>query len=212
MNGAFLTLGLTGLWVAVSAAQQNREPEAAPAPRHARSGAANEAPQRWFHLTDKSKFKLDPTYAPQDNAFAMQDRSGRKGIYLSPSVEAWVNGHGYWRPFVVEFDVDPSVRSDLGVHGRWGGEIFVPASSFDKLRLRRVVPLDAHAREVFGDHGWVEEWEGKTFDTGERIPQRRGPPTLRGYRYEGPDVRDMSREQIARHKRRLRAFVKARSR
>jgi hypothetical protein len=41
-------------------------------------------------------------------------------------VERWLNGYGYWRPFVVEVAVDPSVRKDPGVHGRYGGELFIP--------------------------------------------------------------------------------------
>lgn len=45
------------------------------------------------------------------------DRSGRPGIYIATDVEGWLNGHGYWRPFVVEFEVDD------------GGEMFIPAVS-----------------------------------------------------------------------------------
>ena len=175
-------------------------------------GSANEATQRWFHLTDRAKFKLSATYKPRDNSLSIVDRSGRQGVYLARELEPWLNGHGYWRPFVVEFEVDPSVKLDPGVHGRWGGELFVPASSFGKLRVRRVIPLDAYAREVFGDHGWVEGWEGRAFDTGESISAHRGPPAMRGYHYDGPDVRDMGVEEVSRHKRRLRAFVKARYR
>jgi hypothetical protein len=89
-------------------------------------------------LTDRAKFKLNPKFAPADNAVAIEDRSGVPGIYLGTDVEKWVNGFGYWRPFVVEFKVDPSVLKDPGVHGRYGGEMFVPATSFDKLSIVRV--------------------------------------------------------------------------
>ena len=164
--------------------------------------------ERWYHLTDNAKFELDPDYTPQDNAVAIEDRSGRAGIYLAPDVETWVHAHNYWRPYVVELAVDPSVKSDPGVHGRWGGEMFVPASAFDKLRVLRVIPLDAHAREVFEDYGWVEEWEGQAFDTGELLPRTRGR-RLPGYRYEGPDVRDMPPKEAREHKLRLRSFMKA---
>ena len=197
MNGRTLTLGIVaGLAVAGLA--------------RSASGSGN-ATERWYHLTDRAKFKLDPRHAPADNTISIEDRSGRPGIYLAPTdgVEAWVNGKGYWRPFLVEIEVDPSVFADPGVHGRWGGERFIPAASFGKLRVARVIPLDAFAREQYGDYGWIETYAGTTFDTGAPIPAGYGS-RLRGYRYEGPDVRAMTPEQIREHKRRLRAFVKMR--
>lgn len=158
-------------------------------------GRTNESVVR-YHLTDNPRFALDPTYCPQDNALSIADRSGRCGLYVAPSVEPWVNGHGYWRPFVVEFRMDPAVEGDPGVHGRWGRELFVPAASFHRLELLRVIPLDAHAREIYGEHGWIEERLGREFDTGRKIAQRSlGEPWSRpfpnGYRYPGPDVRWM---------------------
>ena len=194
MNGSTLTLGLVAGLAAAGALS----------PRGSRAEG-----ERWFHLTDKGKFKLDPKHAPADNSLSIADRSGRPGIYLAPAdkVEHWLNGSHYWRPFVVEFDVDPSVFSDPGVHGRWGGERFIPAASFGKLSVRRVIPLDAFSREHFGDAGWIEEWEGRSFDAGEPLPPGYGR-RFKGYHYDGPDVRDMPKEQISRHKRRLRAFRK----
>lgn len=124
------------------------------APRRALE-EADDQPNLWYHLTDRARFRLDPRFAPEDNAIAIVDRSGRPGIYIGQDVERWVNGYNYWRPFVVEFDVDPSVVEDPGVHGRYGGEMFVPATSFDKLTILRVIPIDAHAREVFGEAGWI---------------------------------------------------------
>jgi hypothetical protein len=196
MNGSTLTIGLVGALALAGLA---------------RRGSRN-APERWYHLTDRAAFALDPRYAPEDNALAIEDRSGRPGIYIAPAnkVEAWVNGHGYWRPFVVEIEVDPSVLSDPGVHGRWGGERFIPAASFGKLRVARVIPLDAFAREQYGDYGWIEDTLGTTFDTHAPISSGHGS-RLRGYRYEGPDVRAMSPQQIQDHKRRLRAFLKTRN-
>ncbi len=164
----------------------------------------------WYHLTDRAKFKLDPKFAPADNAVAIEDRSGKPGIYLGQSVEKWVNGFGYWRPFVVEFSVDPSVVNDPGVHGRYGGEMFVPASSFGKLKIQRVIPIDAYARETYGDYGWIEDSLGIAFDTGEPIPKQGTPEwveakkKLKGYRYPGPDVRSMPGEMASRLKKQLR--------
>jgi hypothetical protein len=157
----------------------------------------------WYHLTDRAKFKLDPKFAPADNAVALEDRSGRPGIYLAPDVEKWVNGHGYWRPFVVEFHVDPSVLNAPGVHGRWGGEMFVPSSLFDKITLQRIIPIDAYCREQFGEYGWIETAIGQEFDTGNPITETHGYP-FRGYKYKGQDVRDMSSAETLRLKQQLR--------
>ena len=168
------------------------------------------ASSTWYHLTERAKFKLDPKFAPADNAVAIEDRSGRPGIYLGSDVERWVNGFGYWRPFVVEFKVDPSVVNDPGVHGRYGGEMFVPAESFGKLTIQRVIPIDAYAREQYGEPGWIEDALGIEFDTGQPIPQRGQPgyaeayKKYKGYHYPGPDVRVMPSTEVARLKKQLR--------
>jgi hypothetical protein len=170
----------------------------------------------WYHLTDRAKFKLDPKFTPADNAVAIEDRSGKPGIYLGQSVEKWVNGFGYWRPFVVEIRVDPSVTNDPGVHGRYGGEMFVPATSFDKLTIQRVIPIDAYAREEFGGPGWIESEVGVEFDTGEPIPEPGHPgyaeamKKFKGYHYPGPDVRVMPAAEVARLKKQLHQVKRSR--
>jgi len=169
--------------------------------RASTSASSSTTPPLWYHLTSRSKFKLDPTFTPEDNAFAIEDRSGQPGIYLAHDVEPWLNGYGYWRPFVVELQVDPSVATDPGVHGRYGKEMFVPAASFGKLRILRVIPLDAYAREVYGEPGWIEDSLGVEFDTGQ--PIARGQK-YRGYRYPGQDVRQMPAADVERLKRQLR--------
>jgi len=177
---------------------------------------STQEPEVWYHLTDRARFRLDPKYEPEDNSLSIEDRSGQPGIYLGKSVERWVNGYGYWRPFVVEFEVDPTLKDDPGNVGRWGGEIFVPAESFHRLRIKRVIPIDAWARETYGDFGWVEAWKGQEFDTGNPIELAKvgfssrpiNPP--KNYRYTGPDVREMSRAEVARHKKDMRAFRKFR--
>lgn len=170
-----------------------------PNPTIVDAGAEEETSSTWYHLTGRSKFTLDPKFTPADNALAIEDRSGRPGIYLGRSVETWVNGFGYWRPFVVEIKVDPSVTSEPGVRGRWGDEMFVPASSFDKLTIQRVIPLDAYAREEFGEPGWIESSLGVEFDTGDPVQKK-----YKGYRYPGPDVRAMPSADVARLKTQLR--------
>jgi len=155
----------------------------------------------WYHLTDNEKFKLDPTFAPEDNSIAIEDRSGRPGIYITADVEKWVNGHGYWRPFVVEFKVDPSVKDAPGVHGRWGGEMFVPASAYEKLDILRVIPIDAYAREQFSMYGWIEGELKEEFDTGKQITNQHA--RFPNYKYDGPDVRSMPSAEVTRLKKQL---------
>jgi hypothetical protein len=151
--------------------------------------------RRMFHLTDNPRFSLDREYAPEDNAIAIYSRSGRKGIYLTGNVERWINGYGYDRPFVVEFLVDESIVKNPEFKERWGGEIFLPAHLFDELTLDRVIPTDAHCREIFQSYGWYESITGKAFDTGETIV---GGPVPGDYRYTGKDVRNMSKKEIGR--------------
>lgn len=149
-----------------------------------------------YHLTDNPNFELDPNYAPEDNTVSIQDRSGIKGVYLARDVEQWVNGHDYWRPFVVEMYADPELSQKDRV-GRWGGEVFVPAEDFDKLQINRVIPLDAYAREQFGQHGWIEGRLGVEFDTGERITVKPYEHPFSGYTYQG-DARRLPRADINR--------------
>lgn len=171
-----------------------------------RVAALHRAGTRYYHLTGKAKFKLNPKYAPTDNTISIVDRSGRPGIYLTTNVERWINAHGYLQPFVVEFDVDPSVLDEPDTTGRWGGELFVPAHAYDKLKIKRVVPVDVIARETYGSYGWVEDNVGRTFDTDEAIPPYSGGGSaemypFRGWTYRGPDARQMPGSDVSRLKR-----------
>jgi hypothetical protein len=147
-----------------------------------------------YHITNKANFKLNPNFAPQDNSFAIQDRSGQKGIYLTPNVERWVNGHDYMRAFVAEIYADPSALENDRI-GRWGGEVFIPADQFDKLKVNRVVPLDVIAREEYGGHGWIEGSHGHEFDTGNEITAKWNEYPFKDYKYD-KDARDMSRDEV----------------
>ena len=151
-------------------------------------------PVKLYHITNKANFKLNPNYAPQDNSVAIYDRSGQKGIYLTSDVEKWVNGHDYIRPFVAEIYAERSALDHDRV-GRWGGEIFIPADQFDKLKVTRVVPLDVIARETYGQHGWIEGSHGHEFDTGKEITAKGYEYPFRDYVYDR-DVRNMSRDEV----------------
>lgn len=165
-----------------------------------------------YHLTDNPKFALDANCAPVDNSISIYARDGQKGIYLCSDPEVWVNGYNYVRPYLAEFAADPALESADGVHGRWGGELFVPAKHYDKLYLVRVIPLDAYVREYYGAHGWIEDHHSTTFDTDQPIARHPGNglpvSSFRNYRYDGPDVRDMSEADTARHRARWVVYMK----
>lgn len=142
-------------------------------------------PTTMFHLAADADFKLDPTYRPTNNTTLGGDWP--PGIFLTPNIEYWVNGHGYWRPWVVEF----SLPEGMDIQ-KWGQEYYIPAKYYPEMKINRVLPIDAWAREMYGEPGWVEEWSGKHFDTGKEIPPNQRFP-FRGYQYPG-DARKESPE------------------
>lgn len=167
-----------------------------------------------YHLTDNPNFALDPDYEPEDNTLAIFDRSGRKGIYTSPKneIERWLNSKGYWRPYVAELEMDEATLE--GTEGRWGGERFIPASSFDNVSVRRVMPLDVLAREQYGSHGWVAGDLGRTFE-GEEIEMGKfGSPKqlypFKGMDFSHIDTRQMTQEQIDRIQNDFDDFMRSR--
>ena len=164
-----------------------------------------------YHLTDKAKFKLDPKKVPEDNALAIRQRDAA-GLYVAKDymdVGTW-EYKGYLRPFVVELDVP----EDVLVDERWGNEGFIPADRFDEVEVKRVIPVDAFIRENYGNYGWVEDSLGSTFDDGSPIPEQRfDQPYVRppeGWRYEGPDAREMSDAEVKRLVRGTRAARRVR--
>lgn len=96
------------------------------------------------------------------------------GIFLTKDVEPWLNGYGYWRPYVSEIEAPDDLDKYDGVVGGYSGEAYVPAQHFDKLKVKRTIPVDAYGREEFGDHGWVESNQGQDFQTGEPITPAEG--------------------------------------
>ena len=163
-------------------------------------------PVKLYHITNKANFKLNPNYAPEDNALSISPRSGHKGIYLTRDVEPWVNGHDYLRAFVAEIYADPSALEHDTV-GRWSSEIFIPADQFEKLKVNRVVPLDVIAREKYGGHGWIERSHGHEFDTGQEITDRHH--RFKDYKYD-KDARTMSSDEVKQIKQHFKVGSKAR--
>ena len=152
-----------------------------------------------YHLTDNPKFEPDPNIDPPENALSILTDE-RKGIYLTENIEHWVNGYGYVRPFVAEMEVDEDAFTLATTPG--GGQVFLPAENFGAMKVKRVIPIDEWAREKYGDYGWVESYF-EDFHEGEGgfgVDAKPWVPAPLGhdYRYEGPDVRDMPKEETDR--------------
>jgi predicted ABC-type ATPase len=152
--------------------------------------------RRVWHLTDKADFKLDPDFAPERNTTI--GGSGRKGLYVAEDLEPWFNGYDYVRPFAVELEVGEIDEME----GMYAGEKFLPAEAFDDARIVRVIPWDEYIREQYGEKGHFEEFEDPDPMMG---PRTKFPD----YRYEGPDVRDMSAEEVEQHKARVERYIAA---
>lgn len=124
----------------------------------------------YWHLTDNPDFKPDPSHAPQLNT-TMGDALGTKlnpGLFVSQTPDHWAQSYGYWKPYVSEIDVPDGV----GEHHR--SESYIPATDYDKIKVKRTIPLDAYAREQYNIPGWTEDDAGTSFDTGEPLPKHRG--------------------------------------
>ncbi len=120
-------------------------------------------PQKLYHITDRHNFTLDPNHEPHDNTLSIEDRSGRKGVYLTDNPDRW-RANGYHRPYVAEIEVPEGLAGEE----RWHGEQFLPAEHFDKAQVRRVIPFDQHQREKYGEPGTIENYLGTPASTGDR--------------------------------------------
>lgn len=132
--------------------------------------SAGESARSW-HLTDNPQFKMDPDYQPINNT-TFGGSWPHKGIFTSPSPEDWFNGYDYVQPYVAEIE-HPPLENFKG----YNGEGFLPADQFPHSQVKRVIPTAEYFKEKFGM---------TPFDDGKKFEN---------YRYEGPDVRDMSPEQ-----------------
>lgn len=162
----------------------------------------------YYHLTSKVDFKLDPKKGPLNNRTLGGEM--QPGIFLTQDPSYWAQGYGYWQPWVVEFDVPPDVLSGEGIiESKGNREVYIPATLYSRIRLIRVMPLDAHCREAFGDYGWVEASDGVTFDTEEPIPNEPyRPGKFRGWRYQS-DARRTDSGWQARYKKRVEKYRRA---
>lgn len=157
-------------------------------------------PAIMYHLTTRADFKLDPKARPQNNSTLGGD--WEPGVFLGLSVEHWVNGFGYWRPWVVEFDTSALLHEDIVFSE--GGESLVSASAYPRLLIKRVVPLDAHCREQFGECGWTEQFFETDFRTG--LPISCAPGGQRGYHYAG-DARQEPADWRKAYARRVKRYA-----
>lgn len=111
---------------------------------HAAEETTGPPPRILYHLTDNPNFQLDPEIEPQAALTIPEIRMGLgPGIYMTSDPDYWAREHQYIRPYVAEIEVpEPIWGRDQWEkqYGNYGPEVFIPASMYDKLKVRRVRP------------------------------------------------------------------------
>lgn len=147
--------------------------------RHAH-GFDKQAMPTYYHITDNPDFKPDPNHAPENNG--TMGGNFDPGLFVSKDPSHWMQGYGYWRPYVSELDVP----DDVGDNFQNSPERFIKPEDYDKLQVKRTIPIDAYAREQYGEYGWTEEDSGKDLHTGEPLSPSNSVGRLPDYTFENP--------------------------
>ena len=158
----------------------------------------------YWHITDHPDFKPDPSFRPENNGTLGGNFS--PGLFVSQNPEHWMQGYGYYRPYLSEIDVPDGVGDDF--HN--SPERFIKPEHYDQLTVRRTIPIDAYTREKWGESGPVENSAGEDFETGEKFTDRQ-PMSLDvhkktpGYKYPGT-VMDRPEEWRTNYEQRVRDY------
>lgn len=138
----------------------------------------------YWHITDNPDFKPDPNFRPENNGTLGGHFS--PGLFVSQNPEHWMQSYGYYRPYLSEIDVPDEVGEDF----QNSPERFITPNQYDKIKIKRTIPLDAYTREQWGQSGPVESSLGEDFETGEKFTDYQ--PMSRdlykktpGYKYPG---------------------------
>lgn len=157
----------------------------------------------YWHITDNPDFQPDPTFRPENNGTLGGHFS--PGLFVSQYPEHWMQGYGYWRPYVSEIDVPDETGRDFD-----NSERFITPDQYDKIKVKRTIPIDAFAREQYGESGWVESHHGEDFETGEKFTDKRpmGLDVYKktpGYKYPGTAM-DQPEEWRKNYEQRVRDY------
>lgn len=114
----------------------------------------------YWHLTDNPDFRPDPTHSPELNTTMGGDM--KPGLFLTRDPSHWMQGYGYWRPYVSEIEAP----DDVGLGSHLSPERYVPADQYHQLQVKRTIPIDAYSREHYNEPGWVEDDSGHDFQSG----------------------------------------------
>jgi hypothetical protein len=158
----------------------------------------------YYHLTDNPDFRPDPTVRPENNG--TMGGNFDPGLFVSQRPNHWAQGYGYYRPYVSEIDVPDGVGSDF--HN--SPERFIRPEDYDKIQVKRTLPLDAYSREQWGQSGPVESDLGEDFETGEKFTDKDfGSLDLHkktpGYKYPGTAM-DQTPEWRSQYEQRVRDY------
>jgi hypothetical protein len=163
----------------------------------------------FYHVTDNPNFELSTTHRPHLNLEGGEDEHREPGIHMADheGINRWMGTGGYIRPYMVELHAHPELDDHPDTEHGFARERYVPAKHYDKLKVHRVIPLDAWDREQ-GGYGHMEQSLGSEYDTGAPIASSHED---RPYRprtpYTGPDAREMTPEQHQHHTDRYDRFM-----
>ena len=154
----------------------------------------------YWHLTDSPDFRPDPNHSPELNTTMGGDV--KPGLFLTRNPSHWMQGYGYWRPYVSEIEAP----DDVGLGSHLSPERYVPADQYHQLQVKRTIPIDAYSREYYNEPGWVEGDSGHDFQSGLPLEPAPGGYHKRNwdgkYRYPGT-VMDQTPEWRADYEQRV---------
>lgn len=119
----------------------------------------------YWHITDNPDFRPDPNHRPELNTTMGGEM--KPGLFLTSQPDHWMQGYGYWRPYVSEIEAP----DDIGQGSHLSPERYVPADQYGRLHVKRTIPIDAYAREQYNEPGWVEGDSGQDFQSGSELTQ-----------------------------------------
>jgi hypothetical protein len=96
---------------------------------------------RYWHITDKENFELDPNYSPHDASSMVNSSDGNPGLMVTPHIDHWKPQLSGDRQYAVEVDLSKLQHpKDYFSHNRgFGREIYI--NNLKELKYSPSIPL-----------------------------------------------------------------------
>jgi hypothetical protein len=103
---------------------------------------------RYWHITDKEDFQLDPQYAPGDTSSMASGKGNNPGLMVTPHLDQWIPQLGENRKHAIEVDLSELRHpTDYYSHNRgFGREIFI--SKLEGLKHSNPIPISNARRRM----------------------------------------------------------------